>query len=144
MQSALEAERGAEERVRDALAERNKLPLVVREAVLIELWREEVMPRILRIGAPETCFQVPVSEQISRTSFPMDSNSNCSIHFQFYMTIFNECNLVNLLETTLFHAASVESLGDAAVDLADYCVRQMTAITVAEDDGANDAKEDDR
>ena len=56
------------------------------------------------------------------------------------MTIFNECNLVNLLETTLFHAAAVESLGDAAVDLADYCVRQMTAITVEEAGGAIDAE----
>ena len=52
------------------------------------------------------------------------------------MTIFNECNIVNLLETTLFHGAAVESLGDAAVDLADYCVRQMTAITVEEAGGA--------
>lgn len=55
------------------------------------------------------------------------------------MTIFNECNIVNLLETTLFHGAAVESLGDAAVDLADYCVRQMTAITVEEPGAANDA-----
>ena len=58
VQSALEAERGAEERVRDALVERDKMPLVVREAALIELWREEVMPRILKMGEPETCFQV--------------------------------------------------------------------------------------
>ena len=55
------------------------------------------------------------------------------------MTIFNECNIVNLLETTLFNAAAVESLGDAAVDLADYCVRQMTTITVGEA-AANDAE----
>ena len=58
VQSALEAERGEEERVRDALVERDKMPLVVREAALIELWREEVMPRILKMGEPETCFQV--------------------------------------------------------------------------------------
>ena len=58
------------------------------------------------------------------------------------MTIFNECNIVNLLETTLFHGAAVESLGDAAVDLADYCVRQMTAITVEEGGGANDAEDE--
>ena len=58
VQSALEAERGAEERVRDALVERDKMPLVVREAALIELWRDEVMPRILKMGEPETCFQV--------------------------------------------------------------------------------------
>ena len=56
------------------------------------------------------------------------------------MTIFSECNIVNLLETTLFHAAAVESLGDAAVDLADYCVRQMTAITVEEAGGATEAE----
>ena len=44
--------------MRDALVERDKMPLVVREAALIELWREEVMPRILKMGEPETCFQV--------------------------------------------------------------------------------------
>ena len=56
------------------------------------------------------------------------------------MTVFNECNIVNLLETTLFHSAAVESLGDAAVDLADYCVRQMTALTM---EGADVAKDVD-
>ena len=66
MQSALEAERGAEERVRDALVEKDKMPLVVREAALIELWREEIMPRILKAGEPETCFQV--GEGVTKTS----------------------------------------------------------------------------
>ena len=66
VQSALEAERGAEERVRDALVEKDKMPLVVREAALIELWREEIMPRILKAGEPETCFQV--GEGVTKTS----------------------------------------------------------------------------
>ena len=58
VQSALEAERGEEERVRDALVERDKMPLVVREAALIELWREEVMPRILKMGEPERAKEI--------------------------------------------------------------------------------------
>ncbi len=60
VQSALEAERGAEERVKDAMVDADKLKLVVREAVLIELWRDEIMPRILRLGEPKSSFQVRV------------------------------------------------------------------------------------
>ncbi len=58
VQLALEAERGAEERVKDAMVEADKLKLVVREAMLIELWRDEIMPRILRLGEPKSSFQV--------------------------------------------------------------------------------------
>lgn len=44
------------------------------------------------------------------------------------MTLFNEANLINILETSMFHEAASESLGDAAVDLADYAVRQLTRL----------------
>ena len=48
----------SEETVRDALMEANKLPHVVRELLFVELWREEVLPRILDLGEPATSFQV--------------------------------------------------------------------------------------
>lgn len=60
VQSALEAEKGTEERVKDAMVEKEKMPLVVREAILIELWRQEIMPRILQLGDPKTSFQVNI------------------------------------------------------------------------------------
>lgn len=58
VQAALEARDGLEERVRDSLVEHDKLGLVVRDMILVEIWREEIMPRILREGQPESSFQV--------------------------------------------------------------------------------------
>ncbi len=50
VQSALDASAGGEERVRDALTEKDgALPLVAREMLLLELWREEVMPKMLEL-----------------------------------------------------------------------------------------------
>ncbi len=48
------------------------------------------------------------------------------------MTLFNEANVVNILETALFHSLAVESLGDAVIDLVDYSVRQVTRLTMDE------------
>jgi hypothetical protein len=55
------------------------------------------------------------------------------------MTFFNEANLANLLETCLFHGPSCESLGDSAVDLADYCIRQLCAVVNAEDSNVKES-----
>ena len=48
--------------------------------------------------------------------------------FQVYLVLFNEANLVNLLETCLYGSSACESLDDLAVDLIDYCVRQINCI----------------
>eukprot|EP00095_Tigriopus_kingsejongensis_P009988 maker-scaffold17_size721972-snap-gene-6.28 protein:Tk09988 transcript:maker-scaffold17_size721972-snap-gene-6.28-mRNA-1 annotation:"zinc finger mynd domain-containing protein 10" len=101
VQAALEAKEGLEERVRDSLVEKLKLGLVVREMILIEVWREEIMARILRPSQP-----------------PESS-------FQIYMVLFNEANLCNILETLLFHASACQSLDELAIDLTDYCMRQI-------------------
>ena len=58
VQAAVEAERGGEERVRDALVEQNKLPVLVHELLLLESWRLNVLPRILELGKPKSSFQV--------------------------------------------------------------------------------------
>ena len=60
VQAAVEAERGGEERVRDALVEQNKLPLLVHELLLLESWRINVLPRILKLGVPKSSFQVGI------------------------------------------------------------------------------------
>lgn len=97
-----------QERVRDVLVDKGKLPLVVHELLLIEVWRQEILPRILQRGPPSTIFQL-------------------------YMTLFHECNLVNLLETVLFSGPACHSLEAAAVDLTDYCVRQVTDLITSTD-----------
>ena len=63
VQAALEATRGHDgvgERVKEALVDNQKIELIVREMLLIELWREEILKRILQIGEPDTVFQVMI------------------------------------------------------------------------------------
>ena len=72
VQAALEANRGGEELVRDSLVERQLLPVLVHELLSTELWRAEVLPRILNRGKPESSFQV------SRPSIQGNSSTNCS------------------------------------------------------------------
>ena len=50
VQAALEASRGSEERVRDELCETSKIQLLVHELLLLEMWKIEIMPRILDKG----------------------------------------------------------------------------------------------
>ena len=58
VQAAVEADRGGEERVRDAIVEAEKLPILVHELLLLESWRLNILPRILKMGKPTSSFQV--------------------------------------------------------------------------------------
>ena len=69
VQAALEANRGGEELVRDSLVERQLLPVLVHELLSTELWRAEVLPRILSRGKPESSFQVPQPSIRGSTNF---------------------------------------------------------------------------
>ena len=60
VQAAVEAGRGGEENVRQVLVEKQKMPLFVHEVLVTEIWRENVLPRILKLGTPESSFQVTV------------------------------------------------------------------------------------
>ena len=51
---------------------------------------------------------------------------------QIYMVLFNEVNLTNLLETILYSRSACEALSDCAIDLTDYCVRQLTFLLSGE------------
>jgi hypothetical protein len=61
VQAALEAQRGGEELVLESLVERQLLQVIVHELLTMELWRAEVLPRILKRGKPESSFQVWLS-----------------------------------------------------------------------------------
>ncbi len=45
--------------------------------------------------------------------------------------MYHEATVVNLLEVLLYHEHAAAAAGDAIVELADYCARQL-AIMVAE------------
>ena len=60
VQAAIEADRGGEERVRDVLVENGKIPILIHELLLLELWRLNVLPRILKLGQPKSSFQVNI------------------------------------------------------------------------------------
>ncbi len=44
--------------------------------------------------------------------------------------LYHEATLMNLLEIMLFYQSSVESIGDAMVDLLDYCTRHIYALNI--------------
>ena len=58
VQAAVEADRGGEENVRQSLVDAKKMPLVLHELITTELWREQLLPRILEAGKPASSFQV--------------------------------------------------------------------------------------
>ena len=62
VQAALEASQGGEERVRDHLAESGKIPVLVHELILLDLWKAHVLPLILEIGKPKSSFQVTFAQ----------------------------------------------------------------------------------
>ena len=103
VQAAYEASQGGEERVRDAFVESGKMPYLVHELLLLDLWRTQVLPELLRLGKPQTSFQV-------------------------YMVVFNEANLANILDTTLFAQSAGEALEDSAIDLLDYAIRVLSQL----------------
>ena len=44
------------------------------------------------------------------------------------MVLFNEANMCNLLETTMFSSEACVGLDDSALDLTDYCVRNLSLL----------------
>ncbi|KAK3917218.1 Zinc finger MYND domain-containing protein 10 [Frankliniella fusca] len=97
-QAVLEASEHREEVVKEFMSTYDKVPVLVHDAICISVWREKVLPEILKIEDD-----------------PKDT-------FLVYSVLFHEATSVSLLETVLFHSDSCEALGDTAVDLLDYCM----------------------
>ena len=72
VQAAVEADRGGEERVRDAIVEAEKLPILVHELLLLESWRLNILPRILKLGKPTSSFQVRYNFVLGTSIVPIN------------------------------------------------------------------------
>lgn len=97
-QASLEASEHREEVVKEFIATHDKVSVLVHDAICISVWRENVLPEIFRI----------------------EENPKDTILV--FIVLYHEATAVSLLQSVLFHSDSCEALGDAAVDLLDYCM----------------------
>ncbi|CEL93667.1 unnamed protein product [Vitrella brassicaformis CCMP3155] len=102
----LQAQHANDEYVVDLIITHEKLEVLVHELVVIECWRECVLPHLLK--------------QDSFVDLPAIKN---------YIPLLHESILVNLLECMVFHKKTVTALAatDALVDLVDYMHRRLQA-----------------
>lgn len=111
-QALIEASQAREEHVKESLVTFGKAPVLVHEAVLVDVWKHKVLPQLLKLD-------------------PNPRNT-----FVAYSILYHEAVCVALLELVMYHANCCDSLGDAAADLLDYaCGSAARLLSVAQSDG---------
>uniref|UniRef100_A0A4W6CHM1 Zinc finger, MYND-type containing 10 n=1 Tax=Lates calcarifer TaxID=8187 RepID=A0A4W6CHM1_LATCA len=105
MQAILNASAMHDEFVKELLVSYGKIPVLVYEMILVEVWKQKVFPILCQL---------------------QDFNPNNTFHL--YMVIHHEATIINLLETIMFHKDSCEAADDSLLDLVDYCHRKLTLL----------------
>lgn len=100
MQAHINASQSRDEFVVEALVLHEKLPLLVRELVACELWKQKAYPLL--------------AEHISRRA-----------SVKGYLLLFHEAVIANLLEAVLYHPHACEAAADVLPELVDYCHRKL-------------------
>lgn len=103
-QAHLEASTCREEMIKELLIVNEKLEILVHEAYCVLVWRLHILPKLL------------------------DLDSDPKATFLIYTVLFHEATAISLLEIVLFHPNGCESLGEASIDLIDYCVQAVTQL----------------
>lgn len=106
LQAHASAQNQSDEYVLESILTFGLLPHLVSDLLAVEAWRTHVLPLLL----PD-----------------LASNGNS---MRAYFTLYHEATLVNLLEVLLYHKHVVQSLGDKALELVDYCARRMASLSV--------------
>lgn len=101
IQSHINVSTQTEEFVMEALISFEKIPVLIHELIVIELWRQNVYPHLVKLNFAEKSTMVP------------------------YIVRYHEATLVSLLESVLYHKESCEAASDVILDLVDYCVRAV-------------------
>ncbi|KAL0276643.1 UNVERIFIED_CONTAM: hypothetical protein PYX00_004172 [Menopon gallinae] len=107
-QSIIEANEMREETVKDVIISLGKVPVLIHEAVCIQVWREKIFRQIIKTD------QQPESTFIA------------------YIILYHEMTAVGLLQNILYHKDSIGSLEDSVLDLIDYCSAEIIRL-LAED-----------
>ncbi|XP_036956889.1 zinc finger MYND domain-containing protein 10 [Acanthopagrus latus] len=105
MQAILNASAMHDEFVKEFLVSYGKIPVLVHEMILVEMWKHKVFPVLCQL---------------------QDFNPKNTFHL--YMVIHHEATIINLLETIMFHKDSCEAADDSVLDLVDYCHRKLTLL----------------
>merc|ERR1719498_22953 len=95
-----QAKEGLDEFVVDQFNILEKVPILIYDLMLIEVWKERIWPL--------------VKAKLCKFS-----------SLRSYIPVYHEASVANLLEVCLFHRTSCEEAGDALVDLVDFCVRKL-------------------
>ncbi|XP_042360814.1 zinc finger MYND domain-containing protein 10 isoform X2 [Plectropomus leopardus] len=105
MQAILNASAMHDEFIKELLVSYGKIPVLVHEMILIEVWKHKVFPILCQL---------------------QDFNPKSTFHL--YMVIHHEVTIINLLETIMYHKDSCEAADDSVLDLVDYCHRKLTLL----------------
>ncbi|XP_044265003.1 zinc finger MYND domain-containing protein 10 homolog [Tribolium madens] len=95
-QALIEASQLREEHVKETLVAFQKAPILVHEAILVNIWKHKVLPQMLKLD-------------------PEPKNT-----FMAYTILYHEAVCVALLELVMYHGSCCDSLGDSSGDLLDY------------------------
>jgi len=106
VQTHVNASQQRDEFVMEALVLHEKIPLLIRELVSTELWKENVFPLVHEFLSTENSIKG-------------------------YMLLYHEAVLINLLESVLYHKQACEAAGDMIVELTDYCHRKLVWLLSA-------------
>ncbi|CAE7567737.1 zmynd10 [Symbiodinium natans] len=104
-----QAKEGLDEFVVDQFNTQEKVPVLIYDLMLIEVWKERIWPLI--------------KAKIAKFS-----------SLRTYIPVYHEASVANLLEICLYHRTSCEEAGDALVDLVDYCVRKLRYLVCTPND----------
>ncbi|XP_068451382.1 zinc finger MYND domain-containing protein 10 [Clinocottus analis] len=105
MQAIINASSMHDEFVKEFLVSYEKIPVLVHEMILVEIWKHKVFPIFCQL-----------------------EDFNPKNTFNLYMVIHHEATIINLLETIMYHKDSCETAGDSVLDLVDYCHRKLTLL----------------
>uniref|UniRef100_T1J7X5 WD repeat-containing protein on Y chromosome n=1 Tax=Strigamia maritima TaxID=126957 RepID=T1J7X5_STRMM len=108
MQAVTNASANEDEFVKELLLLYNKIPILIHELIVMEIWKQKLLKIMFKIHEDE-------------------DDANPSI-LAVSIALRHEANLVTLLETILFHGDCCESLKDVIVEVADYCHRRIVHL----------------
>lgn len=103
-EALVEASQLKDEHVKESLVTFSKVSILVHEALLINIWKQKILPNLLLLE-------------------PNPTNT-----FVAYTILYHEAVAVALLENVMFHANCCDALGDTAADLLDYCCGAVSPL----------------
>jgi hypothetical protein len=106
VQTHASAQTASDDYVLSAFLTFDKLPTLLHDLLLSEAWRDNVLPLL----APA------LAERAGTTTM------------RAYFVLHHEEVVFNMLESFLYHDYAAEALGDALIDLVDYCTRAVAHL----------------